>query len=83
MSKLLVLFFLLLNFAWATQSEPNEKRDCITILKEIEALEKEKRADTINRIGHFFFGSILYASDKELEERLKLLRLELQGCESR
>ncbi len=83
MSKLLVFFFLLLNFVWAAQSELNEKRDCITILKEIEALEKEKRADTINRIGHFVFGSILYTSDKELEEQLKLLRLELQGCESR
>ena len=55
--------------------------NCMEILKEIDALEKEKKADSINRIGHAVFGGIFYKSDKELDERLKLLKLELQSCQ--
>ena len=60
----------------------DENMTCGEIMERIDALEKQKKANTVNRVGHFIFGGILkeYGGEDKTDEELRLLRMKLRDC---
>lgn len=51
-------------------------------MERIDELEKQKKANVVNRVGHFIFGGIVkeYGGDDKTDEELKVLRMKLNSC---
>jgi len=78
----LFLLLLVLN-GYAEEGYSNDDNmSCGEIMERIDALEKQKKANTVNRVGHFLFGGIVkeFGGEDRTDEELRVLRLKLNGC---
>jgi len=57
------------------------EKSCYSILQEIDKLEEGKNINTLEKIGVFVTtGSFYSSSNKEIETKIKILKLKLLDC---
>ena len=74
---------LLLYFYTTIMLNANSKQemDCYSILQQIDKLEKEKNTNLLEKIGSVIIGGYpIDSSSKELETKIRILKLKLSNC---
>ena len=57
-------------------------KNCYSILQEIDKLEESKKINTFEKIGVFITTGNFYSnSDKEIETKIRILKLKLLDCQ--